>query len=237
MATPHNCAEPGDYAPVCLLPGDPLRAKYIAENFLDGARQVNSVRNCLGYTGTYKGTPVSVQASGMGIPSLSIYVHELASFYGVEKIVRVGSCGGISPDISIRDIVLAEGSCTDSAVEPCTLGPQMHFAPIADFSLLSTAYAKAQAMALPVKVGNVFAADRFYDEETDVKRLADFGVLAVDMETAGLYLLAAKLHFKALTALSVSDMILGQGEPLTSEERATSLNDLITLCLETAVAD
>lgn len=235
MPTPHNTAQPGDYAPACLLPGDPLRAKYIATNFMDNVRQVNAVRNCLGYTGTYKGVPVSVQASGMGIPSLSIYTHELASVYGVEKIIRVGSAGGIGHGIHVRDIVLAQGACTDSAVAPCTLGPSIQFAPIADFSLLLIAYEQANELGLSARVGNIFSADRFYNDEIDNQKLADYGVLAVEMEAAGLYLLAAKLNFKALALLSVSDMILGEGEALTSQERETSLNDLITLSLETAI--
>lgn len=237
MSTPHNSAKPGDYAPVCLLPGDPLRAKYIAEHFMENVRQVNAVRNCLGYTGTYKGVPVSVQASGMGIPSLSIYTHELASVYGVEKIIRVGSAGGIGHGVQVRDIVLAEGACTDSAVASCTLGPTFHYAPVADFSLLFSAYTKAQELGLSVKVGNIFSADRFYNEEIDNEKLADFGILAVEMESAGLYLLAAKLHFKALGISSISDMVVGEGEALSPEERETSLDDLITLCLETAICD
>lgn len=236
MPTPHNRAQVGDYAKTCLLPGDPLRAQYIAQNFLDDVRLVNDVRNCFGYTGTYEGKPVSVQASGMGIPSLSIYVNELAIVYGVKRIIRVGSAGALSPDLKVRDIVLAQGSCTDSAVAPCTFGPGVNFAPIADFSLLESAWHISQGMDLSVRVGNVFAADRFYNEEIDNQKLADYGVLAVEMETAGLYLLGAKLHFKALTALSISDMILGEGEALTAEERQTTLDNLITLSLKTATS-
>ncbi len=236
MATPHNSAEPGDYAPVCLLPGDPLRARYIAENFLDDVRQVNAVRNCLGYTGAYKGVPVSVQASGMGIPSLSIYVNELARFYGVKRIIRPGSAGGVGKDVHIRDIVLAQGSSTDSNVSVGALGPAIHYAPLANFSLLDKAYHIAAAQGLSVKVGDVFAADRFYNDEIDNAMLAEYGVLAVEMESAGLYMLGARLGFEALSILSVSDMILGEGEALTSEERASSLDDMIVLSLETAIA-
>lgn len=234
MPTPHNRAQVGDYAKTCLMPGDPLRAQYIAKNFLDNVKLVNDVRNCLGYTGTFEGKPVSVQASGMGIPSLSIYATELATIYGVESIIRVGSAGSLSPNLKVRDIVLAEGSCTDSAVVSRSFAHNIHFAPIADFSLLKSAWSISQDLGLSVHVGNVFAADRFYDEETDNQKLADYGILAVEMETAGLYLLGAKLHFKALAALSVSNMILGEGEELTSEERQTTLDDLITLGLKTA---
>ncbi|MEY8437879.1 purine-nucleoside phosphorylase [Atopobiaceae bacterium 24-176] len=237
MATPHNSAEPGDYAPVCLLPGDPLRARYIAQNFLDDARQVNAVRNCLGFTGTYKGVPVSVQASGMGIPSLSIYVNELARVYGVKRIIRPGSAGGVGKGVHIRDIVLAQGSSTDSNVAAGALGPQIHYAPLASFSLLDKAYHIAAKQGLSVKVGDVFAADRFYNDEIDNALLAEYGVLAVEMESAGLYMLGARLGFEALSILSVSDMILGEGEALTAEERASSLDDMIVLSLETAIAN
>ncbi|NEG69523.1 purine-nucleoside phosphorylase [Bifidobacterium choloepi] len=235
MATPHNEAEPGDYAETVLMPGDPLRAKYIAETFLDDARQVNGVRNCLGYTGTYKGVPVSTQASGMGIPSLSIYTHELASVYGVKNIIRVGSCGGVGKDVKLRDIILGEGSTTDSAVIENTFQPGIHYAPIADFELLDTAYHKAKELGISTKVGDVYAADRFYNDNVDMERLRDYGVLGIEMESAGLYLLGKQLGFRALSILTVSDMIFGEGST-TSEERERSFNDMITLALETAIA-
>ncbi|RSX54874.1 purine-nucleoside phosphorylase [Bifidobacterium dolichotidis] len=235
MATPHNEAAPGDYAPVVLLPGDPLRAKYIAENFLDDVRQVNGVRNCLGFTGSYKGHPVSVQGTGMGIPSLSIYVTELATVYGVKTMLRVGSCGGIDPSVNIRDILLAQGSSTDSNVVENTFQAGVHYAPLANFELLHTAYMKAQEMGLSVRAGDIFAADRFYNDELDVQKLADYGVLGTEMESAGFYLLGAKYHFRALSILTVSDLLLREGST-TSKERETGFNDMIHLSLETAIA-
>lgn len=236
MATPHIEAEPGDYADVVLLPGDPLRAKYIAENFLEDVVQVNSVRNCLGYTGTYKGHRVSTQASGMGIPSLSIYVNELATIYGVKTIIRVGSCGGMAPDVELRDVLLAAGSTTDSAVVANTFGPGINYAPLANFELLDTAYHVAKDLDIDVKVGDIFAADRFYNDEIDMKKLADYGVIGTEMESAGLYLLGAKLGFRALSVLTVSDLLFKEGNT-TSAERERTFNDMITIALETAIAD
>lgn len=236
MPTPHIEAQPGDYADVVLMPGDPLRAKYIAETFLEDVHQVNGVRNCLGFTGTYKGHRVSTQASGMGIPSLSIYVTELAKFYGVKTMIRVGSCGGMAPDIKLRDVLLAQASSTDSAVVTNTFGHGVHFAPIADFGLLETAYRIAQERGIDVKVGDIFAADRFYNDEIDMKKLADYGVLGTEMESAGFYLLGSKLGFRALSILTVSDLLFADGYT-TSEERERSFNDMIELSLETAIAD
>lgn len=236
MATPHIEAEPGDYADVVLMPGDPLRAKYIAETFLEDVVQVNGVRNCLGFTGTYKGHRVSVQASGMGIPSLSIYTNELATIYGVKTIIRVGSCGGMAPDVKLRDVLLASGSTTDSAVVTNTFGHGVHYAPLANFELLDTAYHVAKEQGVDVKVGDIFAADRFYNDELDMKKLADYGVLGTEMESAGLYLLGAKLGFRALSILTVSDLIFAEGKT-TSEEREKTFNDMITIALETAIAD
>ncbi|MBT1176816.1 purine-nucleoside phosphorylase [Bifidobacterium callimiconis] len=235
MATPHIEAEPGDYADVVLMPGDPLRAKYIAETFLEDVVQVNGVRNCLGFTGTYKGHRISVQASGMGIPSLSIYTNELATIYGVKTIIRVGSCGGMAPDVKLRDVLLASGSTTDSAVVTNTFGHGVHYAPLANFELLDTAYHVAKEQGVNVKVGDIFAADRFYNDELDMKKLADYGVLGTEMESAGLYLLGAKLGFRALSILTVSDLIFGEGKT-TSEEREKTFNDMITIALETAIA-
>lgn len=236
MATPHIEAEPGDYADVVLLPGDPLRAKYIAEHFLEDVVQVNSVRNCLGFTGTYKGRRISTQGSGMGIPSLSIYVNELASIYGVKTIIRVGSCGGMAPDVKLRDVLLASGSTTDSAVVSNTFGHGVNFAPLADFGLLHAAYHAAQERGIEVKVGDILAADRFYNDELDIKKLADYGVLGTEMESAGLYLLGAKLGFRALSVLTVSDLLFAEGQT-TSEERERTFNDMITIALEAAIAE
>ncbi|GAB6092280.1 purine-nucleoside phosphorylase [Furfurilactobacillus curtus] len=232
----HIGAQMGDYADTVLLPGDPLRAKYIAEHFLTNVKQVNEIRNAFGYTGEYQGHRVSVQGSGMGIPSMSIYINELVQFYGVKTIIRVGSCGGMAPDVHLRDVLLASGSSTDSAVTANTFGPGVHYAPLADFGLLDTAYHEAQKMGITPKVGDIFAADRFYNDELDMKKLADYGVIGTEMESAGLYLLAAKLHFRALSVLTVSDLIFGD-EKTTAAEREQTFNDMINISLATAIAE
>lgn len=236
MSTPHIEAQNGDYAETVLLPGDPLRAKYIAENFLTNVKQVNSVRNAFGYTGEYKGHRISVQGSGMGIPSMSIYINELVRFYGVKTIIRVGSCGGMAPGVKLRDVCLASGSSTDSAVVANSFAAGVHFAPLADFKLLDTAYHVAKNMGIEPKVGDIFAADRFYNDDIDMKKLADYGVIGTEMESAGLYLLAAKLHFRALSVLTVSDLLLGSQEKTTAAEREKTFNDMIKISLETAIA-
>lgn len=236
MSTPHIEAQNGDYAETVLLPGDPLRAKYIAENFLTNVKQVNSVRNAFGYTGEYKGHRISVQGSGMGIPSMSIYINELVRFYGVKTIIRVGSCGGMAPGVKLRDVCLASGSSTDSAVVANSFAAGVHFAPLADFKLLDTAYHVAKNMGIELKVGDIFAADRFYNDDIDMKKLADYGVIGTEMESAGLYLLAAKLHFRALSVLTVSDLLFGSQEKTTAAEREKTFNDMIKISLETAIA-
>ncbi|MFR0609915.1 purine-nucleoside phosphorylase [Limosilactobacillus mucosae] len=236
MSTPHIEAQNGDYAETVLLPGDPLRAKYIAENFLTNVKQVNSVRNAFGYTGEYKGHRISVQGSGMGIPSMSIYINELVRFYGVKTIIRVGSCGGMAPGVKLRDVCLAAGSSTDSAVVANSFAAGVHFAPLADFKLLDTAYHVAKNMGIEPKVGDIFAADRFYNDDIDMKKLADYGVIGTEMESAGLYLLAAKLHFRALSVLTVSDLLFGSQEKTTAAEREKTFNDMIKISLETAIA-
>ena len=236
MSTPHIEAQNGDYAETVLLPGDPLRAKYIAEKFLTNVKQVNSVRNAFGYTGEYKGHRISVQGSGMGIPSMSIYIKELVRFYGVKTIIRVGSCGGMAPGVKLRDVCLASGSSTDSAVVANSFAAGVHFAPLADFKLLDTAYHVAKNMGIEPKVGDIFAADRFYNDDIDMKKLADYGVIGTEMESAGLYLLAAKLHFRALSVLTVSDLLFGSQEKTTAAEREKTFNDMIKISLETAIA-
>lgn len=236
MSTPHIEAQNGDYAETVLLPGDPLRAKYIAENFLTNVKQVNSVRNAFGYTGEYKGHRISVQGSGMGIPSMSIYINELVRFYGVKTIIRVGSCGGMAPGVKLRDVCLASGSSTDSAVVANSFAAGVHFAPLADFKLLDTAYHVAKNMGIEPKVGDIFAADRFYNDDIDMKKLADYGVIGTEMESAGPYLLAAKLHFRALSVLTVSDLLFGSQEKTTAAEREKTFNDMIKISLETAIA-
>lgn len=232
--TPHINAKVGDYAETVLLPGDPLRAKFIAETFLEDVVQVNDVRGMLGFTGTYKGHRVSVQGSGMGIPSMSIYVNELATVYGVKNIMRVGSFGAMADDIELGDVVLASGASTDSAVIAQTFGPGIHWSALPDFELLDTAFHKANDLNVPVKVGNIFAADRFYNDEIDMNKLKDYGVLGTEMEAAGLYLLGSKLKFRALDILTASDHIY-RDESLSPEARQTSFKDMMLVALETAI--
>lgn len=232
MATPHINAEPGDFAPSVLLPGDPLRAEHIARTFLDDVRQVNDVRNMLGFTGTYDGLEVSVMGSGMGIPSSSIYATELVEDFGVEHLVRVGSCGAVQPDLALRDVVIAAGACTDSSVNRTRYGG-MDFAAIADPQLLVAAIQAAQDVDLDVSVGNIHSADLFYTPDPEVfQTMRSMGVLAVEMEAAGLYGIAAEHGAKALTICTVSDHILRE-ERTSSEERETTFDDMVRLALET----
>ena len=237
MPTPHNSAEVGDIAERILLPGDPLRAKYIAENFLTYAKEYSHVRNVLGYTGSYKGTPVSVQGTGMGMPSIAIYVHELISVYGVKKLIRVGSCGALAKDLHIRDVVIAQGTTTDSSMPKNIFGTSVNFAPLADFSLLENAVHHAREKHLPVRVGNVLSQDRFYDDEIDFAKLLGYGVLAAEMETAALYLIAAKFGVQALGIFTVSDHITCDEARATPEERERSFNDMIELALESILKE
>lgn len=232
----HIGANRGDIASTVLMPGDPLRAKYIAETYLENPVCYSSVRNMLGFTGTYKGHKISVQGAGMGIPSLAIYTTEMIKEFGVDTIYRVGSCGGMSPDVKMRDIILGQAGTTDSSIIANTFGPGVYYSPIADFELLDSAYQTAKANDVDVKVGNIFAADRFYNDELDMQKLTDYGVLATEMETAGLYLLAAKYHIRALTILTVSDH-LQTGESLSAKDRETSFDEMIRLSLDTAVAN
>lgn len=230
----HIEAKQGDIAETVLLPGDPLRAKYIAENFLEDVVQYNTVRNAFGYTGTYKGQKISVQGTGMGIPSIMIYVEELIQEYGVQTLMRVGSAGGMKKEVEIRDVVLAQAATTDSSAVRNTFENQVDFAPIADFGLLKDAYDIGTANGMKIKVGNVLSADRFYNQELDKMKLADYGVLAVEMEAAGLYLLAAKYNKKALALLTISDHLI-TGEETTSEERERTFDDMMIIALETAL--
>lgn len=227
----HIEAKQGEIAETILLPGDPLRAKYIAETFLEDATCYNNVRGMFGFTGTYKGKRVSVQGTGMGIPSISIYVNELIQSYGVKNLIRVGTCGGIQKDVKVRDVILAIASCTDSNINRLAF-PGFDFAPCANFDLLRKAYEAGTQKGLHVRVGNVLTADIFYRESMDmVKKLGDYGVLAVEMETTALYTLAAKYGVNALSVLTVSDHIF-TGEETTAEERQTTFNDMITIALE-----
>jgi purine-nucleoside phosphorylase len=235
MPTPHINAEPGDFAPTVLMPGDPLRAKYIAETFLDDPRLVTDVRNVFGFTGSYRDFQVSVMAHGMGIPSASIYFSELLEHYGVKRIIRVGSCGTSHPDVSLRDIVIAMGASTDSAVNRQRfLGHDL--AALADFGLVRHAARIADERSLPYHVGNIFSADLFYTPQPELFELMPkYGILGVEMESAGLYPLAAEHGAQALAICTVSDNILTH-EALSSEDRQTSFNQMIELGLETAVA-
>lgn len=231
MSTPHINANSGDFAETLLMPGDPLRAQYIAETFLDDARRVCDVRNMYGYTGTYQGKPISVMGSGMGVPSMSIYAKELITDYGVRNIIRVGTCGGIAHDIKLRDVVVAMGASTDSSVNRTRLGGY-DFAALADFTLLEKAVASARKANIPVRVGNVFTSDLFYSPDTELMSLLEkMNILAVDMEAAGLYGVAAEYGARALTVMTVSDHI-PRGEATTSEERQTTFNDMIQLTLD-----
>ncbi|OIK15983.1 purine-nucleoside phosphorylase [Bacillus sp. MUM 116] len=230
----HINAKQGEIAENILLPGDPLRAKYIAETFLENVTCYNEVRGMLGFTGTYKGKRVSVQGTGMGIPSISIYVNELIREYGVKNLIRVGSCGAIQKDIKVRDVVLAMTSSTDSNTNRMGF-PGIDYAPCANFGLLQNAYQVGTQNGMEIKVGNVLSADLFYRDSMDiVKKLADYGVLAVEMETTALYTLAAKYGVNALSILTVSDHIF-TGEETTAEERQTTFNDMVVIALEAII--
>ncbi|MBM7652429.1 purine-nucleoside phosphorylase [Neobacillus cucumis] len=230
----HIQAQQGEIAENILLPGDPLRAKYIAETFLEDASCYNEVRGMLGYTGTYKGKRVSVQGTGMGIPSISIYVNELIREYGVKNLIRVGSCGAIQRDMHVRDVVLAMTASTDSNINRLAFAG-IDYAPCANFDLLNKAYQIGSQRGINIKAGNVLSADVFYRDNMDlVKKLGDYGVLAVEMETTALYTLAAKYGAQALSILTVSDHIF-TGEDTTAEERQTTFNDMTVMALETLV--
>ena len=233
MGTPHNKAEAGDIAKAVLMPGDPLRAKYIAETYLTEVKCFNSVRNMLGFTGKYKGKELSVMGGGMGIPSISIYSYELYKFYDVDTIIRIGSAGALQEDIALKDIVMAQGACTDSRFAYQYELPGT-FAPIADFSLLEKAVAEARALEIPFKVGNVVSSDIFYNAFPDVaKKWADMGALCLEREAAALYMNAAKLKKKALAILSISDHII-KGTELSAEERQTGFSNMMEIALRMA---
>lgn len=232
----HINAKQGEIAENILLPGDPLRAKYIAETFLTDVLCYNQVRGMLGFTGTYKGKRVSVQGTGMGIPSISIYVNELIREYGVKNLIRVGSCGAIQKDINVRDVILAMASSTDSNMNQLNF-PGFDYAPCADFGLLQKAFQAGSSKGMKIKVGNVLSADIFYRDSMEmVKKLGEHGVLAVEMETTALYTLAAKYDANALAILTVSDHIF-TGEETTAEERQTTFNDMIVMALEAITAE
>lgn len=229
----HIGAKQGEIAETILLPGDPLRAKYIAETFLEGATCYNEVRGMLGFTGTYKGERISVQGTGMGVPSISIYINELMQSYGVQNLIRVGTCGAIQKDVKVRDVIIAMSASTDSQMNRLTFGG-VDYAPTATFSLLKRAYDAGVEKGLNLKVGNVFTADMFYNDNSELEKWAKYGILAVEMETAALYTLAAKFDRQALSVLTVSDHIL-TGEETTAEERQTTFNDMIEVALDAAI--
>ncbi len=236
MATPHISADKGDFAPSILLPGDPLRAQHIAHNFLDDPKQVTAVRNMLGFTGSYEGIPVSVMGTGMGIPSASIYATELIADYGVERLIRVGSCGAVTEKVAVRDVILAVGACTDSLVNRTRYGG-LDFAATADFLLLKAAYEAAEAKGHDVHVGNVHSADLFYTPDTEAfDRMENMGVLAVEMEAAGLYGVAAEKGGRALTICTVSDHIR-TGEQTSSDERQQTFNEMVEIALDAVRID
>lgn len=232
--TPHNEAKRGDIKDTVLMPGDPLRAKYIAENFLTDVKQFNTVRNMFGYSGKYKGKELSVMGSGMGIPSIGIYAHELYEQYDVKNIIRVGSCGAYSKDLKLFDLVIAMGASSDSNFAhqfnlPGTISA------ICDFDLLRKAVTSAEKLDMNVRVGNVFSSDIFYNNNEDEwKRWEELGILAVEMECYGLYLTAQKLGKKALTILTVSDSFHLK-EQTTPKEREKSFNDMILMALESCL--
>lgn len=234
MTTPHINARPGDFAETVLMPGDPLRARAIAETFLEDVREVNAVRNMLGYTGRYRGQRVSVMGSGMGIPSISLYAHELFSQFGVQRIIRVGSCGALQPDVHLHDLVIAQGASTDSGVNRKRFGG-FDFAALADYRLLARAVNRADEMGMTVHVGNVFSVDLFYEPTADwMVPMSRMGILAVEMEAAGLYGVAAELGREALTVLTVSDQLL-TGERLGAQARQEGLHDMTRLVLESVI--
>ncbi len=232
MPTPHISASPGDFAPTVLMPGDPLRARHIAETFLDDARLVTAVRSMEGYTGTYGGKPVSVMGHGMGIPSVNIYATELILEYGCERLVRVGSCGALSDAVSLRDVIIATAAGTDSAVNRNRLGGH-DFPAVASFSLVEKAVAAARDAELAVAIGPVFSSDVFYGDDALTPLLAAHGMLAVEMEAAGLYGVAAVEGVEALTILTVSDHLVS-GESVPSAERQTSFNNMVEIALALA---
>jgi len=229
----HIGAKEHEIAETVLLPGDPLRAKYIAENFLENATCYNEVRNMFGYTGTYKGQRISVQGTGMGVPSISIYINELISSYNVQNLIRVGTCGAIQKDVKVRDVILAMSASTDSQMNRLTFGG-VDYAPTADFELLKRAYDSGLEKGLSLKVGNVFTADMFYNDNSELEKWAKYQILAIEMETAALYTIAAKFDRKALSVLTVSDHIL-TGEETTAQERQTTFNEMIEVSLEAAI--
>lgn len=248
MSSPHNSAEIGDIAERVLLPGDPRRAKVIAENFLTDVKQYTEIRNIYGFTGKYKNIPVSVQATGMGMPSFSIYVHELIHVYGAKKLIRVGTCGGMHESLKLRDVVIAQGVSTDSSIVHQTFGGAINFSLIADYELLSRAVENAKKLNIPVRVGNILSSDYFYNDYSDPngtfssnglslnEKMIQHGILGIEMETAALYMLASAANVQGLGIFTVSDHVIRK-EYTPAEERERDYNDMIKIALETAIQD
>ncbi len=235
MTTKHMNAAPGDFAETVLMPGDPLRAQYIAETYLDSPKRVTDVRNMWGFTGSYKGNAVSVMAHGMGIPSASIYTSELIEAYGVKRVMRVGSCGTSHPDVKLRDLIIAQGASTDSNVNRMRFGGY-DLAALATFDFVRKAVDAAESQGVRYHVGNIFSADLFYTPDPDMfETMAKYNVYGVEMEAAGIFPIAAEHGVEALAICTVSDDI-PSGAALSSDERATTFDEMITVALETAIA-
>lgn len=232
--TPHINANRGDFAETILMPGDPLRAKYIAQTYLSNAKQVCDVRNMLGYTGEYKGQEISVMAHGMGTPSMAIYANELIKEFGAKKLIRIGSCGGVASDISLRDIIVPNGASTGNAMNRARFAGY-DYAAVPDFELLKACWQTADMQDVPVRYGNIFTNDFFYeDPEALLPALLKMNILALDMESAALFTIAAQNRVQALSMLTVSDHII-TGEKISSADRQTTFNQMMELALETAI--
>jgi purine-nucleoside phosphorylase len=232
--TPHNNAKPEDVADILIMPGDPLRAKFIAYNYLEDAVLINKIRNMLGYTGSYKGLRITVHGSGMGIPSMAIYAHEMYTFYNVSTIIRVGTIGGMADDVELRDIIIGMAACTDSSFLNY-YGLSGYFAPTANYGLLRIAAEEAEKMKVPCHVGSILTTDRFYSiSQEATEKWRDMGVIGVEMETAGLYAEAASLNKKAISIFTVSDHIF-KGTKLSPEEREIGFDNMVQIALETAL--
>ena len=233
--TIHIGAQPKDIADIVLMPGDPYRAKWAAETFLDAPKLVNEVRGMLGFTGTYKGAPVTIHGSGMGMPSLSIYANELIRDYGAKTLIRIGSCGGMQPHVKLRDIIIAM-TASSLSTPSSGLFKELNFAPCADYDLLSAAVAEAQGKDVGLHVGGIYSSDVFYDERPDLnEQMVRHGILGVEMEAAELYNLAARYGVRALAVLTVSDH-LQTGEALPSDQREKSFGDMVEIALNAALA-
>jgi purine-nucleoside phosphorylase len=232
----HIGAQPGEIAERVLLPGDPLRAKWIAETYLDDPKCYTQVRGMLGFTGQWRGVPVSVQGSGMGMPSAAIYTHELINDYGVRSIIRVGSCGALAEELQLGDVIAAIGSATDSNMNRARFDGLIDYAPVADFGLLRAAADVAQQRGIALRVGPILAADAFYTDRPDLyDTLADYGVLAVEMESAAIYTIAARFRARALTILTVSDHLV-RGERMDADRREQGFGEMVQIGLDTVTS-